>query len=624
MCYQRRAMKSVRKSCLYAIKYLLILLLSAGVGFALMVLAYTIPVDPVSKQASFKHMDLLGWDPLVNDHYELYTTYFDTFEPGVLNDTTDKIIISYAYGEPEVNPIYQAAFMYHYGRYWHGYVAILRPLFRLINYYDLPLINSMLQISLVLLLAVLAFKRTGKIRYSLAALSSYLLLMPIAVAFSLQFADVFYLSFIAGTLIVAFPKLCNRKNLYLLIFIFGILTAYFDFFTYHLLVWAYPLCWYLVVRDEEESYSLKEKIEDVVFSAIIWVAGYAGMCASKFVILYMVCGPEAFHDAFVAKGFVLMSGDFREFMVDKQTYSRLGVIYTNWRHYMYRGYELLISGWCVYYLTGLLRNKLNLSRNIIPLLIITLSSPAWFFVFYLHTAIHHSFTYRNFAASIFAFILIICKCVDSVKTEGTKNKIFRSSVLIVFFVIGWFLSGISRENIMDMFGGENDEYIVSQGDMLSFSFKPDHDNVRRIGLCALPVESLDGYVRMEFSDGSEKYTADLPMTGFAESALQTEDVNWNFDPDNEYTLTVTVEGNEDGARILLTKQGDMPLSEFTSGSLNGNVLGNVQPLSFMIYTADTKSPVDKGFIALVIALYAGIIAEVFAGMRSLIKTEGLR
>lgn len=616
-------MKSVKKSCFYVIKYLLILLLSAWIGFALMVLAYTIPVDPVSKQASFKHMDLLGWDPLVNDHYELYTTYFDTFEPGVLNDTTDKIIISYAYGEPEVNPIYQAAFMYYYGRYWHGYVAILRPLFRLINYYDLPLINSMLQISLVLLLAVLAFKRTGKIRYSLAALSSYLLLMPIAVAFSLQFADVFYLSFIAGTLIVAFPKLCNRKNLYLLLFVFGILTAYFDFFTYHLLVWAYPLCWYLVVRDEEESYSLKEKIEDVVFSAIIWVAGYAGMCASKFVILYMVCGPEAFHDAFVAKGFVLMSGDFKEFMVDKQTYSRLGVIYTNWRHYMYRGYELLVSGWCVYYLTGLLRNKLNLSRNIIPLLIVTLSSPAWFFVFYLHTAIHHSFTYRNFAASIFAFILIICKCVDSAKTEGVKNKILRSSVLIVFFVIGWFLSGISKENIMDMFGGENEEYIISQGDTLSFSFKPDHENIRRIGICALPVESLDGYVRMEFSDGSEKYTADLPMTGFAERALQTEDVNWNFDPDKEYTLTVTVEGNEDGARILLTKEGDMPLSEFGNGSMNGNFLGNVQPLAFMIYRADTKSVTDKGFIALIIALYAGIIIEMVAenlGSRS-IKSE---
>lgn len=604
-------MKNIKKSCFYILKYLLILLFSAGVGFGLMVFAYTIPVDPVSKQNSLKHMDLLGWDPLVNDRYDRYTSYFDTFEPGVLNDLTDSIIITYAYGDAEVSPLHQAAYMYGYGRYWHGYVSILRPLFRLVNYYDLPLVNSMIQITLVLLLAVLAFKRTGKIRYSLAALSSYLLLMPIAVAFSLQYTDVFYLSFIASILIVAFPKLCNRKNIYLFLFVFGIMTAYFDFFTYHLLVWAYPLCWYLVVRDDEEGYSLREKIEDVLFSAVLWAAGYAGMYACKFAILYFVCGAEAFTEAFVGKGFVLMSGNFQDFMVEKQTYSRFGVIYTNWRHYMYSGYQILISVWCVYFLVELFRNRLKVNKNLIPLLIVTLSSPAWFFVFYLHTAIHHSFTYRNFAASIFAFILVICKCVDSEKKETAGNRMKRCIALVAFFVIGWFLSGISKENIMDMFGGENDEYLVSQDDTLRFSFKPDHENIRRIGLCALPMEDTNGYVRMVFSGGSEDFSIDLPMEGFADRALQTQDVNWNFNPDKEYTLTITVEDNDDGARVLLTKEGNMPLSEFSLGSLNDNALGNVQPLAFMIYRADTKSLADKGFIALIIALYACIITRVF-------------
>ena len=108
------------------LKYSIILIIMSIAGIFLLTLAYSTPVNPVTKESSFGHRDSMGWAPLVNNRYSQYKSFFTSYEPGILDDSTDLIILNNSFDEGEGSAIERAADMNNYGRYWHGYVSILR------------------------------------------------------------------------------------------------------------------------------------------------------------------------------------------------------------------------------------------------------------------------------------------------------------------------------------------------------------------------------------------------------------------------------------------------------------------------------------------------------------------
>ena len=72
-----------------------------------------------------------------------------------------------------------------YPRYWHGYHVLLKPLLSLMDYRYIRILNAIVQVTLVVFVVWLLIRRKmgGSIPYML----SWLMLMPVALAKSLQF-----------------------------------------------------------------------------------------------------------------------------------------------------------------------------------------------------------------------------------------------------------------------------------------------------------------------------------------------------------------------------------------------------------------------------------------------------
>lgn len=592
------------------VKSIAILICAAFLGFFLLVLAYKIPVNPEKVASTRANWGQMGWSPHVAKRYENYTCYFDTFEVGVLDDGTDKIIIGYSLNNGNDSLVKRSAQMFGYGRYWHGYVTVVRPLFYFIDYWDFNLLNGMAQIAVALLLALLVWKETEKMRYPMAVLSSYLLLMPVALAASLQFSPVFYVSFL-GSIAVVLAKdyLCKRDRLILFFLGMGIIVCYYDFLTYPLLAWAFPLCWYLVVsKDSTEG----RRLFDVITTAISWTFGYVGMFLMKWIILYAVCGSEIYEECNTSgRAASLISALTGDLCVVKQTYTRFGTLFTNWRHYMYLGFIAILLAWLLWAVYNKFRFNWRVRRETIPFLLIMFASPAWYYVFASHTAIHHFFTYRTYGASILAMMLFLSGCVDTTeRNRDFKKWNWKAMIALgICICIGFASTLLAKMNVNVLNGGMYQNLHIVPGDVFETDFYASFGEIKEFGVCALEEGMSEGTLRYKIFDEDLLYEVEFPVEEFCAKTYSTQYVDWFFEPGKPYRMEVTVEGNPEGIDLLVTEPGNMPLSEYRNSSMNQEALGEIQLLGGMIYKTIVVSRREKLILSFLVGCFLFMLGE---------------
>ena len=242
----------------FFVKYIGILIAAGVVGILLLTFAYHIPVNQESKDSTFEYSEQMGWAPLVNNRYTQYIPFFTSYEIGTLDDATDRTILNNCYNEGEESAIKRAADMNDYGRYWHGYVAILRPIFYFMDYWDYLLVNSFAQLFVMGCVGYAIYKATGQKRYLLAFFCSCAFLTPAATAMSLQNSPVFYVAMLGSLFVLLKTDWILEKNRRYYLFLFlGIVTCYFDFLTYPLLSFAFPFCWLLVAAGEKVNLEIR-------------------------------------------------------------------------------------------------------------------------------------------------------------------------------------------------------------------------------------------------------------------------------------------------------------------------------------------------------------------------------
>ena len=167
----------------------------AGVllGSCLLTLAFLIPVNRGNQSVSYDIIKKEGWYPAIPMVSASLDTYFHSYLPGVLDGGTDNLMLTTALEPRETNALRAAMDMNGYDYYWHGYVTVLRPLLLIFDYGEIRVLNSMGQLLLVFLLCLALWQKKG-IQYALLELTSYFLLMALAMPFSLQYSWVFYIA----------------------------------------------------------------------------------------------------------------------------------------------------------------------------------------------------------------------------------------------------------------------------------------------------------------------------------------------------------------------------------------------------------------------------------------------
>lgn len=318
----------------------------------------------------------------------------------------------------------------HYGRYWHGYVILLKPLLMFFNMSDIRIINMSLQTLLLLYLMLLLYQMGGK-KLALPYLSAILIFNPISSAMCLQYACMYYITMISNIILLKY-KLYKSDKWWLFFLWVGIVTPFFDFLTYPLTALGCNLILFILLTDDK----LYAKMTKVIIASVAWGCGYAFMWAQKWLIGSILTGANllsnALHQAQVR------TGNY----ADIEQISILKVIFTNMQDYYNHIFMalliLLILILCFVFMSGKYKIKINFS-TIIPLLFVSVYPFIWLAVLSNHSAIHHWMTHKIFMISILAIIYGIFYSLTPktkiIKSKTTVKDIFRRFIKLLSFLI---------------------------------------------------------------------------------------------------------------------------------------------------------------------------------------------
>ncbi len=580
-------------------KSLLLLLTGVAAGTLLLTLAYILPVNSENRRASLETIESEGWYPRASVTSASYEENFHLYLPDVLDGASDRIMLYMATDTTEGNPFVRAMNSYNeysgaYSYYWHGYVSILRPLLLLFNYSELRIFNGICQFLLVLFLAFIIGKEKG-IRYMLMLATSYLLLSPGALSMSLQFSWVFYIAY-TGTIVLLLKRdYFSTRFRYLYLFMtLGLLTSYCDLLTYPLFTWGMPLVWWLIMAKAPESAVTRETagksvraealfyVKQVVFSGFSWIAGYAGMWIMKWVIATPALGENIFKTA-VDEVFKL-SGTLETETLHLS--DRLKAAHTNWLHYEYKIYALLLLCWLVWWFCSSLKNGGYRTRKRYAFFLTGISSIVWYFTLATHTQTHHFFTYRILGVSILAFLAVALDGTQAVadnrksglpKDPGARS--FRKKTCCIWaaaVLLSVPLMLFERDDTF-VFNGyvEFKTLQVPDHTIVETEFTPAYNSIKRLDL-GLECAGTQGEYEIILWDGnSQKYRQTVPIGDNANiqyGHYYNIAVKWNLNAQKNYRITIEAKDNNAPVYLWVTEDRQGPLAEYHNLSIDGKAV----------------------------------------------------
>lgn len=311
-----------------------------------------------------------------------------------------------------------------YGRYWHGYLVILKPLLLLTSFNSIRLFNSALQLFMVGCVVIGLCKKNAS-----ALAMGFLLSLPflffLSSYTSLSLSICLYLMLVFILIQLRFDAVLQRRNRYGYFFLMiGMSTSYFDFLTYPIITLVFPLCVYLYLNDD--SGGGKHTVCRMFGYSVRWLEGYIGLWMMKWILTDFLTDSSVSRDAvdtlkartYSADGYSRIEGLFSVIRKNMQPYS-------NWCYVLIAGIVLvLLAG-------GMIRNgvKRRTLQKTVPYVLLSLYPFLWFFVAQNHSAEHWQYTCRIISCSVFVLYAGCLKIQgrseekpDAVKKRGIENK----------------------------------------------------------------------------------------------------------------------------------------------------------------------------------------------------------
>lgn len=299
-----------------------------------------------------------------------------------------------------------------YGRYWHGYLVLLKPLLVFLNYKEIRTLNGVFFVAVILLVCMFFVKRKmwgGMIAFGLAVME----LFPMTIPCSMQFSSCFYISTLALIgLLWKYEKLEEKNAIPIYFCGIGMLTSYVDFLTYPVITFGLPMIIVVVLAQK----GILEKLKKIIACGISWCVGYAGMWGGKWLIGTFVTGSNFLAEAV---GMVKLRTSHETYDGDLNAWQ---AITRNW-DILNNGYgKLLISVLIIWVVASVLLIKVVWKKNMsavnsILLIMLAFLPVAWYCVTVNHSYIHYWYTFRGLAVFVFALGMIPEMLYRSGETE---------------------------------------------------------------------------------------------------------------------------------------------------------------------------------------------------------------
>lgn len=412
-----------------------IVLLSVLIGAVALVGAYSLPTERMYHNAQ-KSILLYQWEGN-------YPSWAKGKKGAQLDNFTDSIMVRKAIfpgsgnvvRDAMLNPSYNfekngqveslvkelkgetdGRYISHYARYWHGYLLFLKPLMIIGSIPNIRELNALLQLILTGYVLYLLGIQYGK-RYSIAYFFAYLSLNPITLAISFQFSTMFYLATFCMLAVLKKREFLFKEKRSIFFFtLAGTMTAFFDFLTYPLVSFGFPMIAFLIAQDKNGCLKSKwDGIVKIIENGVAWAIGYAGMYIGKWTLSWFVTGYNTLQEASKQAVYRMSTSTTvhegaRSFSVDRAILYNLKIILLD-PVFLVLFLALIVA------LVFLYRNRkksVSQSKRYLCLAIglVGLSPFAWYVVLSNHSVVHSWFTYRELSIFIFAVGCILAAKLD--------------------------------------------------------------------------------------------------------------------------------------------------------------------------------------------------------------------
>lgn len=346
-------------------------------------------------------------DPL---HSVMWSSYYSDKNHSVI----DNLLLSVT-NDYEANQQYM--------RYWHGSIAIVRPLLTIFNVKQIYILNGVILAGLVIWLLAVLFKNRSYAP-AIGVLAGLVMTSVWYVPFSLEYTWTYLLMLLMSVIGIKLALKERWDMLGIFFLIGGIVTNYLDFLTTETLTLTVPLLLVLwVYRSRNENESLRHIAAKACKPALAWGAGYAGMWVMKWIMASVVLQMNVM--PYVSEHIGERIGGDLGLNLWQYIY---GAVRNNLKCLFPFEYGPvgLIGGLVIVLFTvyiGYVYHKKHINKsNILIPAIIGIVPYIRYIVLHNHSYLHYFFTYRAQLATILAVVLILEEMTEPNRSSHRKIK----------------------------------------------------------------------------------------------------------------------------------------------------------------------------------------------------------
>ena len=428
-------MKPNRKNFLMLAEIFAVPVLTAILGTALLLLAYSLPTGRI-------HKNVRRSLPMLTQETD-YFSVTPTFPASQVDNFTEALYLNHALvGKKDVGLWHGALGGYCYWvdvkkspvenlsrtsatprkaflgksvrRFFNGYEVVLKPLLLCCGYSSIRQLNLTVCFALLVLLCFMMYRK-GLGSYILPVLVSIWSINPVTVGLCMSFVGFYYCMIVPCIVLLTInEKLKSRIRLMLFFDLIGACTFYFNMNYFQLVTFAVPLAFHFMLNGIPES--TRQMLRTTLILFISWFVGYAGTMVGKWLIYAVVIDPDIFRE--IVEKILLHSSDTGS---QGAAISRIYAVVINFgvalQNYWWSCLEAaFVLGIAASYLKK--RIRLELSRSEVLLFILMLLFVIGRFVIFAnHVYIHAWTTYRILLIPILYFNILI---VRAGKNHGSK------------------------------------------------------------------------------------------------------------------------------------------------------------------------------------------------------------
>lgn len=278
----------------------------------------------------------------------------------------------------------------HYARYWHGSTFLFRPLFLVMDFVTLRHVLFIVSSILIVILLCAYYPKAGLMK-TLALAMGFLVTYGFVMQFSMQFFPVLALTIIGSLLVI---KRYKSANFWLLFFVIGSLTCYFDLLTTPLLTLGIPLAVMLSLKRDDEL-QIKDNLIEISKIILLWGLGFALTFVTKWAMASLILGQNIFADAYEVSLYRMEAEEFTRWDALTKNFGMLNL----W----------IIGIAAVVLLLFSFANRMKISyKKVVLFLFIGLMPYVWYLLLANHSYLHWWFTYRLQAIAVVCLLFILC------------------------------------------------------------------------------------------------------------------------------------------------------------------------------------------------------------------------